>query len=195
MKGRVAAAFQSTSTQDRSSASISGRRLTGTVASCATASSRTRSCDASRAAVVGVKTSRLYSSVPSSPPSRAIIDRLTSKRDVSGAVGSSSTRTPGSAGGGTGALCSANITWNSDARSAPRSAPRASTSRSNGTSWCAYAASEDSRTRSSSSVKRGSPSRRARSTSVLRNTPMSGSSSGRVRWATGLPTAKSSCPE
>ncbi len=82
-------------------------------------------------------------------------------------------------------------TWNSGWRAIERAGLTSSTSRSNGRSWCAYAARSVSRTRPTSSRKLGSPPVSVRSTSVLTNIPTRSSSASSVRPAIGLPIGMS----
>ena len=66
--------------------------------------------------------------------------------------------------------------------------------RSNGTVWCANAANARARTSATSARHVVAPGTGVRITSVLRKKPISGSSSGLGRCATGTPTATSDCP-
>ena len=91
-------------------------------------------------------------------------------------------------------LARLSITWNTGACARLRSGRTSSSTRSKGTSWCAYASSVVSRTRPSSSRKLGSPERSVRSASELRKSPTIRSVSARVRPAIGVPTTTSSCP-
>ena len=86
------------------------------------------------------------------------------------------------------------MAWISGVLDAVRAAPTASTTRSNGASWCASPASSVWRPCRSASAKRVPGSNRARSASVLTKNPISDAVSGRVRWATGVPTTRSDCP-
>nr|WP_233587861.1 hypothetical protein [Corallococcus sp. CA049B] len=87
------------------------------------------------------------------------------------------------------------LAWNSGVRLRSRGSAMASSTRSNGASWCAKASRAWVRTRPSSSTKDGMPDSRERKGRVLMKHPISISSSGRVRPAMGVPTTKSSCPE
>ncbi|CAM5725206.1 hypothetical protein SFUMM280S_04921 [Streptomyces fumanus] len=90
-----------------------------------------------------------------------------------------------------GALCRLNITWKRGCRESERAGFRSSTSRSNGTSWWAYAARSVSRTRSSSSANDGSPLTSVRSTSVLTKNPTMLSTAASLRPATAVPSGMS----
>ncbi|MCY1409716.1 hypothetical protein D9M71_250720 [compost metagenome] len=87
------------------------------------------------------------------------------------------------------------ITWNNGLWLRLRSGCKASTSCSNGKSWCACAPNARSLTCSSSSVKVVLSSNSARSTWVLTKKPARRSVSVRLRLAIGTPTRISACPE
>ncbi|CAM5625251.1 hypothetical protein SGRIM128S_08646 [Streptomyces griseomycini] len=143
------------------------------------ASSRRTQRAASASAVGRSNRSVLYSRTPRSPSLAASVRscranvRSTLAVEVPtsyGAVEAPGSRrvcdTPDSA-----VLLSASATWKSGCRARERSGASSSTSRSNGTSWWAYAARSVSRTRAISSAKVGSPEVSVRSTSVLTNSP------------------------
>ncbi len=98
---------------------------------------------------------------------------------------------PGRVNRSLGWLCRTSATWNSGCRAAERRGLSASTRHSNGTSWWAYAAMLDSRTRPTSSVNVGSPPVSVRRTRVLTKKPMRGSRARSVRPATTLPRGMS----
>ncbi len=102
---------------------------------------------------------------------------------VAGVKGSSATDRPPRSSETGGLFWKAIITWNSGWRAIERAGLTSSTSRSNGRSWCAYAARSVSRTRPTSSRKLGSPPVSVRSTSVLTNIPTRSSSASSVRPA------------
>ncbi len=104
----------------------------------------------------------------------------------------SSTVRPGRSGRAVSWFCRTTMTWKSGWWSRARTGLRLSTSRSKGTSWCAWAARSNSRTRSSSSRKVGLPERSVRRTSVLTKNPTRSSSASSVRPATGEPSGMSS---
>jgi len=147
-----------------------------------------------RAAVVASKRSVLYSILPSSPAIVSVRSTVNSSFEVPVASGTVRSERPGNAKAPAGAFCTASITCASGGRLRSRSGISSSTRRSNGTSWCAKAASVVSRRRPRRVTNVGSPSSRARSTRVLTKRPISGSVSTRVRPATGVATARSSWP-
>ena len=75
-----------------------------------------------------------------------------------------------------------------------RAGRTASTSLSNGRSWCARAVRATSRTRAMSCRKETPLGRRVRSTSVFTKNPTSPSSAPWARCATGVPTTRLRCP-
>src|ERR1051326_5148539 len=130
---------------------------------------------------------------PTSPP-RAPTLTIKSICAVPLSTHSPLTRSPPNSDSAPGPVGSTSLTWKSGPRPTLRSGRNSSTSRSNGTSWCAYAPSAASRTRPSSS-RNVTPARTpTRSTSWLTKNPMSPSVSGRVRFATSVPTTISSRP-
>ncbi|MNP37760.1 hypothetical protein D3C76_1312250 [compost metagenome] len=86
------------------------------------------------------------------------------------------------------------ITWNNGVWLRLRSSFNASTRRSNGRSWWAWAPSAVSLIRRSSSSTVAWPSSCVRSTWVLTKKPISPSISARLRLAIGTPTRMSVCP-
>ncbi len=114
--------------------------------------------------------------------------RVKSNLAAPAGTGSAWIRSPGSCQLTAPTSSSASMTWNSGCRDGDRAGFSTSTSRSNGTSWRAWAASTVSRTRPTSSANPGSLARSARSTSVFTKNPTRSSSASSVRPATGAPT-------
>ncbi len=186
--------FHVSSTRVRSAAPISGRRESGASGSAAIPASRVAKCSAMRAAVAGSKSAVAYSSAPDSPPSPSSIRSIRSNGEVPGSASTGTISTPGRRIAAAGAPSSTNRVWKTTERPGSRSGRSSSTSRSNGSSSCAYAPSAAARTRRSASRKVGSPSSSARSASVLAKKPTTPSVSARPRLATGVPTTTSVCP-
>ncbi|CAM4039265.1 hypothetical protein COSO111634_31780 [Corallococcus soli] len=147
-----------------------------------------------RAAVAASKRSLRYSKATWSPRGVSVKTRVKSNLDAPLSTSRVRKVRPGPVSSATGVLSSTSVTWKKGVWPAIRGGCSASTSFSNGTSWCAYAPSVTAFTRRSSSTKDGSPSNCVRSTSVLTKKPMSPSVCGWLRPAMGAPMLTSSCP-
>ena len=86
------------------------------------------------------------------------------------------------------------ITWNSGLRDRVRRGLSASTSRSMGTSWLAYAPSAASLPRMRTSCSVGLPLKSLRNTTMFANSPTMPTVASSVRPATGVPMVMSSPP-
>ena len=170
-----------------SSGPRSGSPATGRSGSASPASSRTWRERVQRSTLVPSKRSVSCSIQPSirSPASRS--DRVSSSLAVPLPISSiRKGRLPGG--------CRASMAWKSGVRLGSRAGCSSSTSRPNGTSWCRKAPIAVRRTLSTDSRSPRASPKRARSTSVLTNSPISSSSSIRSRLAAGVPTRMSSWP-
>ncbi|CAM5620650.1 hypothetical protein SGRI78S_07334 [Streptomyces griseus subsp. griseus] len=183
-----------------SSAPTSGRSPMAVPGSPTASARRRAKRSAIRTAVSASNRSRLYSSVPSrqlpSPvaDARSVKEKERSNLAPPVSTASSLAWRPGRSRRGGRWLLRVSMTWKMGWRESDRVGRTASTSRSKGSSWWAYAARSVSRTRDSSSVKSGLPPRSVRRASVLTKKPTSGSSASSVRPATGVPMSTSLSP-
>ncbi len=138
-----------------------------------------------------------YSANPVSPPSAS--DHTCTDRSKAAActgTGTGVTATsPSSRPSGSGRSCTTSATWTNGVTPADRAGAVSSTTRSNGTSWCANAATAVSRDRATTSANPGSPDRSVRSTTVLTKNPTRSSSSGSTRLEVSVPTTTSVVPQ
>ena len=180
--------------RDRSPASSIATVSSGCSGPRAAASTSRAKWRAIRWSVAASKRSVRYSNVASHPPFVPAIDRLTSNFEVVVSSATGERRRPGSASGAA-ACCSVNMVCTTGLCPGSRDDCTRSTRRSNGRSWCACASMVVFRTRRRRSTNDTAPATSARSASVFMKKPTRCSVSGRARPATGVPTAKSSCPE
>ncbi|PWS51575.1 hypothetical protein DLE01_11215, partial [Streptomyces sp. FT05W] len=149
-------------------------------------------------AVAGPKSSVENSSTPSRPAAPPVPSCFSVKVKVRSnllmpvCTGCSVTVRPGRSITASAWFWRTSMVWNSGWWFCARTGSRASTSRSNGTSWWAYAARSNSRTRSRTSAKEGSPLRSVRRTRVLTKKPTRSSRASSVRPATAVPRGMSS---
>ncbi len=131
-------------------------------------------------------------SIPAGAPAascRSVSDSSMSNRAVPGSASVVLTCSPGSVKSAWSVFWRTSATWKSGWWEVERFGFSNSTRCSKGTSWCAYAARLDSRTRPSNSSNPGSPDVSVRSTNVFTNKPTRSSSASSVRPATPLPNA------